>query len=104
MLPKHILKSAEKNLTSLGDNPCLPPEEETNFIVNILTRYYDKLTDGKNINEQQIQEELKKLIIQCQKLEKENVNALEKICLLQSLIGSIFFFSFLVKSYAPIRL
>ena len=39
MLPKHILKSAEKNLTSLGDNPCLPPEEETNFIVNILTRY-----------------------------------------------------------------
>ena len=57
MLPKHILKSAEKNLTSLGDNPCLPPEEETNFIVNILTRYYDKLTDGKDINEQQIQEE-----------------------------------------------
>ena len=80
MLPKHILKSAEKNLTSLGDNPCLPPEEETNFIVNILTRYYDKLTDGKDINEQQIQEELKNLIVQCQKLEKENVNALEKIC------------------------
>lgn len=80
-LPNNIILSARNNKTSLGDNPCLPPEEEENYITSLLTSYFKHITkdvEYKNVTE--IQNELSKLVVKCKKLEKENKQALEEIC------------------------
>lgn len=81
MLPKHILKAAEKNKTSIGDNPCLPPEEETNFIVKLLSEYYDEISSRiKTDNIDELKNELNELILKCKKIENQHKNDLENIC------------------------
>ncbi len=80
-LPKDILISAKENKTSIGDNPCLPPEEEEKFIVKILNNYFDNITSSfNNINENELRNELSKLIVKCKNFEKNNISNLERIC------------------------
>lgn len=82
MLPKHLLKSAERNQTSIGDNPCLPPEEENKFIVSLLTSYYDKISQNIDIkNEDELKNQLGSLITKAKKIENKNISSLEQICI-----------------------
>lgn len=81
MLPKHILKAAETNKTSIGDNPCLPPEEEQKFIVLLLGDYFNKLSKNIDItNVEQLKNELSTLISKCKTIENKHKSELEKIC------------------------
>lgn len=80
MLPKHLIKSALKNQTSIGDNPCLPPEDENKFIVSLLDDYCDEILPSDNVDENELKEKLSELIIQCKKIERKYNNALEQIC------------------------
>lgn len=82
MLPKHILKYAERNQTSIGDNPCLPPGEENNFIVSILSSYFDRISkDINDENEDTLKNKLGELIVKCKKIESKNIQSLEQICI-----------------------
>lgn len=80
-LPKDILISAKENKTSIGDNPCLPPEEEEKFIVKILNDYFDRISSYyKDINENELRNELSRLIVKCKNFERNNISNLELIC------------------------
>lgn len=82
MLPTYILKAVEKNQTSIGDNPCLPPEDENKFIVKILTKYFDKISSNIDINNvKDLKNELNSLIIKCKKIENQHKADLENICI-----------------------
>lgn len=88
-LPKHIIKATETNKTSIGNNPCLPPEEETTFITNLLSLYFDDLSkpfEGKT--EEELSNELISLLTKTKKMEKNNTEGLEKICL--ESVGELF--------------
>ena len=81
-LPKHIISAIEKNKTSIGDNPCLPPEDEKKFLLKLLTRYFDKITTNNNFsNIEMLQNELSSLIVKCKKIEQHHIDDLEKICI-----------------------
>lgn len=80
-LPKHILNATENNQTSIGNNPCLPPDEEVTFMTTLLKRYFNKITKNlDNINQEHLTNDLSKLISNAIKIEKDNKEALEKIC------------------------
>lgn len=82
MLPKHILKAAENNQTSIGDNQCLPPEEETKYIVSILSEYFDSISSKVDINNSDaLKQELNNCIIKAKEIEKENKTNLERLCI-----------------------
>lgn len=82
-LPKHILSAAESNKTSIGDNPCLPPEEEQKFIADILEKYFGRISSpfGEGLSESKLRDELNGLISKCKELERNNASALEEICM-----------------------
>lgn len=80
-LPKNILISAQENKTSIGDNPCLPPEEEEKFVVRILSKYFDDISSHFNtIDENELKDKLSSLVAKCKKFERNNVSELERIC------------------------
>lgn len=88
-LPKHILKATETNKTSIGDNPCLPPEEETTFITQLLNNYFEILSksfEGKT--EKELVNELGALLTKAKKIERNNIESLEKICV--ESVGELF--------------
>ena len=81
-LPKHIISAIEKNKTSIGDNPCLPPEDEKKFLLKLLTNYFNKITTNNNFsNIETLQDELSSLIVKCKKIERHHIDDLEKICI-----------------------
>ena len=81
-LPKHILHAAVENKTSIGDNPCLPPEEEEKFLVYLLLNRYEQIK--KNLNGKLALTELKNLlseiVVKVKKIEKDNIQSIEKVC------------------------
>lgn len=42
---EHILKAIEDKKTSLGDNPALPPDDDSKYLHNIVVKYYNNLGD-----------------------------------------------------------
>ena len=93
-LPKHIKKQLKMHKTSLGDNPCFPPENEYAFDYKILSKYFNKVcdelssNDENNFNENELKNKLSSLVNQCQKLEHPIKEQLEGLCF--NLINDIF--------------
>lgn len=80
-LPKHILMALRDNKTSLGEHPAFPPEEEEKFIINLITNIFDDLSNNNEINDYvSLQKILGNIIVECKKLEKNNIQALEELC------------------------
>lgn len=80
-LPKHIVKSLLTNKTSLGEHPSLPPDEEEKFLIYLIGDYYKeicKTVETDDVNE--INSDLQRLITQCEKIERNNITALENLC------------------------
>lgn len=80
-LPKHILKSALENTTSLGDNPCLPPDEENKFLIALLSNRYEQIKNNVsgNIDSNVLKQDLSDIVVKCKSIEKNNLSSLEKI-------------------------
>lgn len=80
-LPSHILNALKENKTSLGEHPSYPPEEEEKFIVNAVSRTFNNLLEKVDTSDsEELKERLSKLLAECKKLERNNVQALEKLC------------------------
>ncbi len=80
-LPNHIIKALLNNNTSLGDHPCFPPEDEEKFVVHLLTKYYNALLDDVGTTDiHKLKTELSKLLSNAIKYERDNQQALEKLC------------------------
>ena len=80
-LPSHILNALKENKTSLGEHPSYPPEEEEKFIVNAVSRTFNNLVEKVDTTDsEELKERLSKLLAECKKLERNNVQALEKLC------------------------
>ena len=41
---KHIIKAIDRNATSLGDNPALPPEDEDKILARLVTEHFKELS------------------------------------------------------------
>ena len=77
-LPKYIIHSIETHSTSLGEHPSFPPDDEDSFLLKIVNNYFNKLCDNIDIQDiNGIKKELGKLIVECQKIETLNKEALE---------------------------
>lgn len=78
-LPQHIINSINKNQTSIGDNPALPPGEEDAFLLKLVKKEYDDLVN--NLDGEDVKSELGGLITTCKKMESNVINNLEELCL-----------------------
>ena len=79
-LPKHIVDAINKNETSIGDSPALPPEDESKFLFKLINKEYTDLTDGIGSIET-VKNELPMLITSCRKNEANSIPALENLCI-----------------------
>lgn len=79
-LPKHIVDVINKNETSIGDSPALPPEDESKFLFKLINKEYTDLTDGIESIET-VKNELPMLITSCRKNEANSIPALENLCI-----------------------
>lgn len=80
-LPKYILNALKENKTSLGEHPSYPPEEEEKFIVNLVEKTFNELSEKVQFsNYEELKERLGKTLVECRKLEANNTDALEKLC------------------------
>lgn len=80
-LPKHILTALRSNKTSLGEHPALPPEEEEKFLVGLVSRTFDELSEKCGVSDYEtLKGELGKILAECKKLERNNIQALEQLC------------------------
>lgn len=75
-LPKFLIKALKHNMTSLGDNPAFPPEEEENFVLTLVRNYLNDI-DVTTADE----DELSRLMSECKKIEKDNINSLSELCI-----------------------
>lgn len=85
--PKDIMKALKRNLTSLGDHPAFPPEEEYKFDAKItLERFKQVKEDILSIDDlsdysiKGLSKELNRMMTECQEIENGNKEALEKLC------------------------
>lgn len=78
-LSKYIINSINRNETSIGDNPAIPPEDETKFLYKIIKKEFEELTNGID-NVDTVKEKLPSLLIDCVKNESNNIPALEELC------------------------
>jgi hypothetical protein len=81
-LPNHIIKALKNNVTSLGEHPAFPPEEEEKFIVPLYQYTFENLLENipEDYTEETLKTELARLITQCKKSERGQENQLEKLC------------------------
>lgn len=88
-LPKYILKNLKENKTSLGDHPSYPPEEEEKFIVKLVEKTFSELSEKVTFSMyDELKDQLGKTLVECRKLETNNVDALEKLC--ETVINGLF--------------
>lgn len=93
-LPKNIKKQLKSHKTSLGENPCFPPENEYAFDYRILSKYFDKVCDDLEKSEEggsdenELKNRLNQLVNQCQRLEEPIKEQLETLCF--NLINTMF--------------
>lgn len=88
-LPKHILKALRDNKTSLGEHPAFPPEEEEKFIVDLVSRTFEELSEKLGIEDYEtLKTELSNALANAKKLESGNKQALEQLC--SQIVNDIF--------------
>lgn len=80
-LPKFIISSINKNETSIGDNPAIPPGDENNFVLKIIRNAFNELTDGIDKSVIELRSELYSMIKECKSKENGVREELEKICM-----------------------
>lgn len=81
MLPKFLEDAIEKNTTSLGTHPALPPDEEESFVGYIIRKRYDEVMGGMKCEDvTKVARKLKELVTECTKLEEPIKEALENLC------------------------
>lgn len=80
-LPTYIIQSLKENKTSLGDQPCFPPEEEEKFIVSNVIKTFEQLSEKINVNSlDELKAKLSSFINEGKKIERNNISALENLC------------------------
>lgn len=86
-LPKDIMKALARNLTSLGDHPSFPPEEEYKFDSKITLERFQQVKDDvlsiENLADYSVQglsKAVNQMMLECQEIENANKEALEKLC------------------------
>lgn len=80
-LPKHILEALKQNKTSLGQHPSYPPDEEDKFIIGLVAKTFDQLSEKIDNNDYgTLKRELGHILGECKKLESKNREALEELC------------------------
>ena len=86
-LPKDIMKALARNLTSLGDHPSFPPEEEYKFDSKITLERFQQVKDDvlsiedlADYSVQGLSKAVNQMILECQEIENANKEALEKLC------------------------
>lgn len=80
-LPKHILDALKNGKTSLGDHPCFPPESEDKFVVHIMKKRFEELsqeTEGYTTDD--LKRKLSRYVTKVQKIEEPEKGALENMC------------------------
>lgn len=81
MLPKFLEDAIEKNTTSLGTHPALPPDEEESFVGYIVRKRYDEVMGDMTCEDvTKVAHKLKELVTECTKLEEPINEALENLC------------------------
>lgn len=79
--PKNILDIIVSNKTSLGDNPALPPDLDEKFLVFLVNNHYNELLSHfDSIDIAELTRDLSKTLVECQRLETKNKEALEMLC------------------------
>lgn len=80
MIPQYLKKAICSHKTSIGDNPCLPPDEEEVFLCKIVGEHYNDIMMGENeVDIKHLKYAIDKLNTQCQQLEEGNKEALEEM-------------------------
>ena len=86
-LPKDIMKALARNLTSLGDHPSFPPQEEYKFDSKITFERFQQVKDDvlsiedlADYSVQGLSKAVNQMILECQEIENANKEALEKLC------------------------
>lgn len=86
-LPKDIMKALARNLTSLGDHPSFPPEEEYKFDSKITLERFQQVKDDvlsiedlADYSVQGLSKAVNQMMLECQEIENANKEALEKLC------------------------
>ncbi|MBP5457514.1 MAG: hypothetical protein J6Y37_13560 [Paludibacteraceae bacterium] len=80
-LPKHIIDAIRKSMTSLGEHPAYPPEEEEKFVLKIVQKTFSGLSERfGDVNVDELKAKLSSLLARCRKIESHNKDALEKLC------------------------
>ena len=80
-LPKHILNALKNNSTSLGEHPSYPPEEEEKFIICQTQKTFEELSQKvNNLDYETLKSELARILRDCKKIERNNIQALEELC------------------------
>lgn len=86
-LPKDIKRALSRNLTSLGDHPSFPPEEEVKFDTKVTLERFEQvkqdilsIDDITDYSINGIASLLNSKIKECKEIEKTNKEALEKLC------------------------
>lgn len=81
-LPNFIKLALINNTTSLGSHPALPPDDEMSFISHIICDRYEDIMSKVNTNDpKKLSSRLSYLVNECIKIESNNKNALEKLCM-----------------------
>lgn len=86
-LPLNIIKQLKLHKTSLGENPCFPPEDEYSFDYKMTLKHFEetcekiKKIDDINIeNQTELKNSITSMLSQCQKLEEPIKEQLESLC------------------------
>ena len=85
-LPSIIKNQLKKHKTSLGENPCFPPENEYAFDYKETLKSYEKVCDdikkieGIELNEKSLKNKLSSMVNECQQLEEPIKEQLESLC------------------------
>lgn len=77
-MPQYLKKALASHKTSIGDNPCLPPDEEETFLAHLINAHFNQLMGGESdIDIKHLKHAIDKLTNDCLKLESQCHEALE---------------------------
>jgi hypothetical protein len=85
--PKDIMKAVARSMTSLGEHPSFPPEEEIKFDRKVTLERFEEvkkdvltIDDIEDFSISNLARILESLMTECKEIEKSNKEALEKLC------------------------
>lgn len=79
-VPEHLLGPLTNGTTSLLDNPSIPSFGGNGLLVNLVAEKVSEFSDITADSVPAMRDELAKCVTECMKIESDNRNALEKLC------------------------